>query len=172
MARHIAGRTLARCQALQLLFQAEASGRDVADVIDGGDYALEAGPLDPYGEMLARGAGGMEQVLDQVIDARSEGWAVSRMPAVDRNLLRVAVYEMCVVDDVAAPVSIDEAVELAKVYGTASSPRFVNGLLGRIADELDAGTNPVAEAAGVGARPAASRTDGATAAASAQGEGA
>jgi N utilization substance protein B len=61
------------------------------------------------------------------------------MPAVDRNLLRIALYEMIAVDDVDVAVAINECVELAKAYGTEESPRFVNGLLGRVADQLAAG---------------------------------
>jgi N utilization substance protein B len=79
----------------------------------------------------------MRDELDARIGAASTNWTVSRMPSVDRNLLRLALYEMIAVDEVAIAVSIDESVELAKAYGTDESSRFVNGLLGRIADELD-----------------------------------
>ena len=68
------------------------------------------------------------------------------MPAVDRNLLRLALYEMITQDDVAIAVTIDETVELAKAYGTDDSPRFVNGLLGRVADDLEAGVDVIAYA--------------------------
>ena len=63
------------------------------------------------------------------------------MPAVDRNLLRLALYEMLDVEEVAVPVTIDESVELAKIYGTDDSYRFVNGLLGRVSDDIDAGVD-------------------------------
>lgn len=149
------GRSLARRQALQLLFQAEACGRSVADVIDGGEYALEEGPLDEYAEQIARGAGGLLPELDRAIGSRSEGWAVSRMPAVDRNILRLAAYEMIAVDEVDVAVAINEAVDLAKVFGTDESPRFVNGLLGRLADDLEAGQDVLAgpKEAGGGTAP-------------------
>ena len=140
------GRSLARAQALQLLFQAEANGRSVDDVLYGNEYALEEGPLDDYGRDLALGADGMRHELDAVIAMRSPSWSVSRMPAVDRNLLRMALYEMISQDEVAIAVSIDECVELAKAYGTDDSPRFVNGLLGRVADDLEAGIDVVAAA--------------------------
>lgn len=135
----IVGRTRARAQAMQLLFQAEACGRTVDDVLDGGEYALQDGPLDEYAELLARGASGLIPEIDRALGERSEGWEVPRMPAADRNLLRVAVYEMAVVSEVALAVTIDETVELAKAYGTDESPRFVNGLLGRLADDMEAG---------------------------------
>lgn len=68
------------------------------------------------------------------------------MPAVDRNLLRLALYEMLAVDEVAVAVTIDESVELAKAYGTAESSRFINGLLGKVARKMDGGADVVAEA--------------------------
>ena len=140
----IVGRTLARSQALQILFQAEACGRSVEDVLDG-DYALEQGPLDEYAELLARGADGLSDRIDALLARVSERWSPSRMPAVDRNLLRMAVYEMVAVDDVDVSVTIDEAVELAKAYGTDESYQFVNGVLGRIAQGLAAGEDLLAD---------------------------
>lgn len=143
---HFGPRTNARSQALQLLFQAEATGRTVDQVLEGGEYSLSDGPLDPFGERLARGAGGMLDELDAIIDTTSTNWSLRRMPAVDRNLLRVALYEMLEVDEVAVAVTIDESVELAKAYGTDESSRFINGLLGRVASNLEAGNDVVADA--------------------------
>lgn len=143
MSTHFGGRTLARSQALQLMFQAEANARAVLDVLDG-EYALSQGPLDDYARRLALGADERRPELDSVIAARSRGWAVARMNAVDRNLLRLALYEMLYVDEVDVAVTIDECVELAKAYGTDESSRFVNGILGRVADDLEAGVDVVA----------------------------
>ena len=142
---HFGGRTLARSQALQLLFQAEATGRTVYEVLEG-DYALSEGPLDPFGEMLARGADDMRSDLDAVIEVTSSNWSISRMSSVDRNLLRLALYEMLEVDEVAVAVTIDESVELAKAYGSDDSFRFINGLLGRVARRMDEGVDVVAAA--------------------------
>ncbi len=139
------GRTLARSQALQLVFQAEATGRSVDDVLSG-DYALSEGPLDPFGEHLARGTWSLLPELDHIISSVSANWSLYRMPAVDRNLLRLALYEILEVDEVALPVTIDECVELAKAYGTDESSRFLNGVLGTIARKLDAGEDLMAEA--------------------------
>lgn len=143
MSIHFGGRTLARSQALQLMFQAEANARAVLDVLDG-EYALSQGPLDDYARRLALGADERRPELDAVIAARSKGWSVARMNAVDRNLLRLALYEMLYVDEVDVAVTIDECVELAKAYGTDESSRFVNGILGRVADDLEAGVDVVA----------------------------
>ena len=151
MSTHFGGRTLARSQALQLLFQAEANTRAVLDVLDG-EYALSQGPLDDYARRLALGADECRPDLDAVIATRSTGWSVSRMNAVDRNLLRLALYEMLYVDEVDVAVTIDECVELAKAYGTDESSRFVNGILGRVADDLDAGVDVVAAARAAAAK--------------------
>ena len=137
------GRTNARSQALQLLFQAEATGRMVVDVL-AGEYALSDGPLDSFGEQLAVGADSMLHELDAVLEMTSSNWGVSRMPAVDRNLLRLAIYEMLEVDDVDVAITIDECVELAKAYGTDESSRFVNGVLGRVASMIARGEDVIA----------------------------
>ena len=140
MSTHFGGRTLARSQALQLLFQAEANFRAVLSVLDD-DFALSEGPLDDYARRIALGVDEMRPDLDAVISMRSTGWSLSRMNGVDRNLLRMALYEMLFVDEVDQAVAIDECVELAKAYGTDESSRFVNGVLGRVADDLDAGVS-------------------------------
>lgn len=121
---------------MQLMFQAEATGRSVPEVLSG-PYALSEGPLDEFGERLARGAYEHQSELDETMQRASTNWSVSRMPSVDRNLLRIALYEMLYVDEVATAVTIDESVELAKMYGTDESSRFINGLLGRVASEIE-----------------------------------
>ncbi|MCB1086801.1 MAG: transcription antitermination factor NusB [Verrucomicrobiae bacterium] len=73
--------------------------------------------------------------IDERIATASENYALQRLAAVDRNLLRLAVYEILFRDDIPAPVSINEAVEIAKDFGTEESPKFVNGLLDRIRKE-------------------------------------
>lgn len=127
------GRTLARSQALQILFQAEALGVSVDSVL-AGDVLISKGPLDPYAEELARGSYAHLMQIDAALRAVSENWALERMPGADRNLLRIAVYELRLapekLDDA---VIINEAVEIAKAYGTDESASFVNGVLGRIA---------------------------------------
>lgn len=140
--RSFVGRSLARSQALQLLFQAELRDRSVEDVLAQGP-CLEKGPLDDFGRELALGVEDSLRELDTIISARSAAWPVERMPLVDRNLLRIAIYEMLYVKEVDIAVAIDECVELAKAYGTDETPRFVNGILGRVADQLEAGEDPV-----------------------------
>ncbi len=134
---HFFGRTRARSQALQLLFQAEATERSVQEVLDDAYALSDDEPLDDFGRLLALGADEHRQEADSIIGRSSTNWTVERMPSVDRNLLRLAVYEMLYVDEVATAVTIDESVELAKAYGTDESSRFVNGLLGRVAQEIE-----------------------------------
>ncbi len=157
--RKFGGRTLARSQALQLLFQAEATGRTVPQVL-AGPYALsQDDPLDEFGERLALGADDLRHDLDAVIVQYSTNWSLKRMPSVDRNLLRLALFEMFYVDEVAVPVTIDESVELAKAFGTDESSRFINGLLGRVASYLEAGVDVVGEACAYAAEKAAELED-------------
>ena len=128
------GRTLARSQALQILFQAEALDLSV-DTVLAGDYLISKGPLDAYAVELARGCHDNIDRIDYALKSVSMNWSLYRMPGTDRNLLRLAVYEMrfltgdAAIDDA---VIINEAVEIAKAYGTDESSRFVNGVLGRI----------------------------------------
>ena len=127
------GRTLARSQALQLLFQAEVLSKTVDEVVDG-DALVSKGPIAPYALELARGCYENLAEIDSLLEKVSRNWSLSRMPGTDRNILRIAVYEMRHVDDLpSVAVAINEAVELAKAYGTDESSRFVNGVLGRIA---------------------------------------
>lgn len=128
------GRTLARSQALQILFQAEALDLSVDDVL-AGDYLLSKGPLDSYAIELARGCHDQIDRIDCALMSVSKNWSLYRMPSTDRNLLRIAVYELRFLPEDSAiddAVVINEAVEIAKAYGTDESSRFVNGVLGRI----------------------------------------
>lgn len=132
------GRTLARSQALQLLFQAEQMDRPLEDVL-AGDYLISKGPLDPYAIELAQGANDHIDEIDDALSANSRNWTLERMPGADRNLMRIAVYEMRYLNDpeITDAIVINEAVELAKAYGTDESARFVNGVLGGIARNLE-----------------------------------
>ena len=137
MAVRFGGRTRARSQALQLMFQAEASGRTVPEVLDG-EYALDNGPLRDFARELAVGCDGVRHDLDAIIATRSESWAINRMPAVDRNLLRLSLYEMIFVPEVDVPVAIDEVAGL----GLAGTPEEHNEPLpfgADLGDELTGG---------------------------------
>jgi transcription antitermination protein NusB len=89
-----------------------------------------------FAERLVRGAQGNLAEIDEIIGRASKNWRLERMARVDRNLLRLGAYELRYESDVPGRVVINEAIELAKRFGTAESPAFVNGLLDRISQEL------------------------------------
>jgi N utilization substance protein B len=126
-------RSRARRQALQMLYQRDITGESVAQILAAKSYSLEDGEPDDFCRELVLAVESRLDELDATIGEVSENWAVSRMPLVDRNILRIATYEIENSDDVPASVAINEAVELAKVYGGEDSSKFVNGVLGRIA---------------------------------------
>ena len=133
-----AGRTLARSQALQLIFQAESRNMQVCDVL-ATNYLLSEGPLDDFGKRLALGADELRDKLDALISRVITNWNLNRLLSVDRNILRLALYEMIKVDDVDIAVTINESVNLAKAYGTDESSHFVNGVLGQVARMMENG---------------------------------
>ena len=122
---------------MQLLFQAEERDVPLEEVLEG-DYLLSKGPLDEYAVTLAKGAYEHLDAIDGVLERVSDNWRLDRMPGTDRNLMRVAVFEMrFAADRLTDAIAINEAVEIAKAYGTDESSRFVNGVLGRVS-RLDA----------------------------------
>ncbi|HET6351934.1 MAG TPA: transcription antitermination factor NusB [Coriobacteriia bacterium] len=124
----------ARRQALQMLYQREVTGEAIGRILAIGSYSTEDGEPDEYARSLAIGAESRIAELDELIGETSEHWSVGRMPLVDRNILRIATYELLFVPEIPPSVAINEAVELAKVYGGEDSSKFVNGVLGRIAE--------------------------------------
>lgn len=139
-----AGRTLARSQALQLMFQAESRNMQVCDVL-ATNYLLSEGPLDDFGKRLALGADELRNKLDALISRVITNWNLNRLLSVDRNILRLALYEMIKVDDVDIAVTINESVNLAKAYGTDESSHFVNGVLGQVARMMENGRDVLAD---------------------------
>ncbi|MBV8294289.1 MAG: transcription antitermination factor NusB, partial [Mycobacterium sp.] len=96
------------------------------------DAKPDVAPLHPYTATAARGVAEHLAHIDDLISSHLQGWTLDRLPAVDRAILRVAVWERLGADDVPAPVAVDEAVELAKELSTDDSPAFVNGVLGQV----------------------------------------
>jgi N utilization substance protein B len=124
----------ARERALGLAYEAELRGMETGDVLLG--LAVQA---DEYAERLARGVQEHLDAIDALLRKYSEHWALERMPAVDRALLRIGAYELAYEPETPTGVVISEAVELAKQYSTKDSGRFVNGLLSRVAADVRAG---------------------------------
>ena len=123
--------------ALQMLFQVEASGAGADEAITLFWRTFEADPEGrPYADELVRGVLRSLGAVDAKITAASQNWRLERMGRVDRNLLRMGTFELMEKRDVPRAVVLDEAVELAKSYGTEDSSGFVNGVLDRIANDL------------------------------------
>lgn len=124
-------RTKYRKRALDVLFESELQGLDL-----GGSLAARRETNDPpineYTARLVEGVAAHQDHIDALIAEHARGWTLDRMPGVDRNLVRLAVYEILYVDDVPGPVAVSEAVELAADLSTDESPKFVSGLLSRI----------------------------------------
>jgi len=130
----VRARTKARKRALDILFESEARGADPLAVLKERRDTTDAPPVSDYAARLVEGVVEHRDRIDELLSEHSEGWPLIRMPAVDRNLLRIGLYELLWVDEVDDPVAITEAVELARTLSTDDSPRFVNGVLGRISD--------------------------------------
>lgn len=130
-------RTIARKQALQVMYQADILGKEATEPVESGHLVPETQGMDDYALGLLSGCKEHVGQLDELINAASENWTMDRMPVVDRSILRLATYEMRYAEDVPVSVSINEAVNLAKEFGGDDSPRFVNGILGRIANTLE-----------------------------------
>jgi N utilization substance protein B len=135
-ARPVKGRHPARKRAVDLLFEAEARGFTPAQLVETrtalADATPEVAPVHPYTAAVARGVSEHSAHIDDLISSHLQGWTLERLPAVDRAILRVAVWELLHADDVPEPVAVDEAVQLAKELSTDDSPGFVNGVLGQV----------------------------------------
>jgi N utilization substance protein B len=121
--------------AIEILFQADVTGQDGRSALAG--WVESGRTVTAFTRELVEGVTDHLAELDETIGAHSEGWTVDRMASVDRTVLRAAAYELAF--DLAVPgaVAIDEAVRAAKDLSTDDSGRFVNGVLGKIASELD-----------------------------------
>jgi len=129
----MSARSKARKRALDVLYAADTRNIDPVTVLGERLAASDYTPIGEYAETLVRGVADHQHRIDDLLIEHVEGWTLPRMPAVDRAILRIAVYELIWSDDVPTAVAVDEAVELAKSLSTDNSPRFVNGVLGPIA---------------------------------------
>lgn len=128
-------RTRARCLALQALYEVDIANHPPADVLN---ERLEESPLTEdlaeFARQIIFGVLPLTHELDQIIARYAPEWPLDQIAAIDRNILRVACWEFAVSGETPVKVAINEAVELAKLYGSDSAPRFVNGVLGSLAD--------------------------------------
>ena len=128
-------RRKSRKRALDVLYEADLRGLPVLDVLDAYVKRIDPRPEHlGYAETIVRGVVDQRDRIDELVSSYAEGWTLDRMPAVDRNLARIAVWEILYADGVDDAVAISEAVELARSLSTEESPRFLNGMLARISE--------------------------------------
>ncbi len=127
----MAARSKARKRALDLLFESEQRGVDPLSLL-GERVARAEPPVNEYTSAIIEGVTRHRERIDSLLASYSQGWTLDRMPAVDRNVLRIGAYELLGRDDVPDAVAISEAVALARELSTDESPGFVNGLLARL----------------------------------------
>jgi len=132
-------RRKARHQALHILYQHEITEDPPSRILAEGTFSDEDGEPSEFCRQLLLGVEAHQARIDSIIEEISENWVLSRMPLVDRSILRLAVFEILYLDEVPDSVAINEAVEMAKVYGGDDSSKFVNGILGRLAEVSAAG---------------------------------
>ncbi|MDH3590997.1 MAG: transcription antitermination factor NusB [Planctomycetota bacterium] len=130
-------RTRARELALQMLYQLDVRGDDAIARLD--DFLAREAPgeddVHTFARLLVDGTIERRDEIDEIVSEAAQNWHLRRMALVDRNILRMAVYEMLFVDDIPAKVSINEAIEMGKRYSTQQSGSFINGILDRIRRE-------------------------------------
>ncbi len=132
----IGSRREARETALGVLYAAEAQSRDLLEVLADRPVA----PADYVVEIVEGVAAALDE-MDQLIGRHAEGWSTDRMPAVDRALLRIAVYELCYQPEVPTGAVLSEVVDLAGEYSTERSSKFVNGVVSAVADAVRSTTS-------------------------------
>ncbi|MCK9222868.1 MAG: transcription antitermination factor NusB [Limnochordia bacterium] len=136
-------RRVAREGILRALFQIDLAGSDVNEAIRYADEGLE---LTENGlsflHEIVQGTYSNLAKINKVIGDFAVGWTLERMPTVDRNILRAAVYEILYREDIPESVVVNEAVELAKKYGDVDSPRFINGVLGNVVQAFQEEQSP------------------------------
>jgi len=136
----------AREWAVQLLFENDFNSNTPEESLS--EFWLSRNPTpksQEFAEALYRGVLSYKNDIDRLIQQYAENWDLKRMPAVDRNIMRMAIFEMMHRSDIPPVVTINEAVDLAKVYGGADSGSFVNGILDRVRKNIDRPARTAAE---------------------------
>jgi transcription antitermination protein NusB len=127
----VSARGKARKRALDVLYAAEMRGEQPVEALER-IIAAGEGPTNDYTSALVHGVAEHQARIDELLGTYAQGWTLTRMPAVDRNVLRLGVYELLYVEDVPDGVAVSEAMSLVRELSTDESPTFVNGLLGSI----------------------------------------
>lgn len=127
----MSARSKARKRALDVLYECEVRGLPLGETLDERVLAGEP-PVNEYTITLVRGISEHQSRIDELIRTYSQGWSLERMPAVDRNVLRLGILEILYVDEVPDAVAVSEAMNLVRDLSTDDSPAFVNGVLGAV----------------------------------------
>jgi len=131
----VSARSKARKQTLDLLYEADIRGASAADLLALRDVVEEgpdARPIREFTKTLISGITDNKRKIDELITTYAQGWDMDRLPAVDRNILRLAIYEIVWSSDLDDGIAIDEALTLAKELSTDESAGYIHGVLGRI----------------------------------------
>ena len=134
----MSARSKARKRALDVLYASELRRESATEALDRA-IADDEGPTNDYTATLVRGVVAEQERIDALLSEHAQGWSLERMPAVDRNVLRLGVYEILYADDVPDAVAVSEAVALVQDLSTDESPVFVNGVLGAVLRQQTAG---------------------------------
>lgn len=126
----MSARGKARKRALDILFESDLRSSSALSLLE--SRPPEDLSQGQYSEELVKGVIERQEKIDELINTYAQGWDMDRMPAIDRNLLRIALFEMLWRDDIDDNVAISQAVELATELSTMESPAYINGVLGRI----------------------------------------
>ena len=136
----MSARSKARKQALDLLYETDIRGTNLVETLISRDIPAEgpdARPIRDYTKELVNGVSDNRRKIDELITTYAQGWDMDRLPAVDRNILRLGIYEVLWSSDVPTSVAIDEALILAKELSSDDSSKYIHGVLGRIASIKD-----------------------------------
>jgi N utilization substance protein B len=136
----VSARSKARKQALDLLYESDIRGSDALQTLELRDFpddGPDARPIREYTRDLISGVGENRRKIDELIMTYAQGWDMDRLPAVDRNILRIGIFEILWSTSVPTSVSIDEALNLAKELSSDDSSKYIHGVLARIASLKD-----------------------------------
>jgi N utilization substance protein B len=136
----VSARSKARKQALDLLYESDIRGSEALQLLESRDIAddgPDARPIREYTRELISGIADNRRKIDELIITYAQGWDMDRLPAVDRNILRLGIFEILWTTTVPVSVAIDEALNLAKELSSDESSKYIHGVLGRIASLKD-----------------------------------
>ncbi len=131
----MSARSKARKQALDILFESDIRGISALDILEvrlRDQTGPDARPIRDFASEIIHGVSTHRRKIDELISTYAQGWDMDRLPNVDRNILRIAIFEILWADEIPDPVAIDEALNLAKLLSTQESAGYIHGVLGRI----------------------------------------